>query len=149
MHNDLVDLCDVADRNRKGWKTSGVAAEDRVSDVENATRKLKAKYDALAEDYDRARTGDSSASTASRHTHSHSGKLSLFAKSAKSLAQHEDDLLKKVQAADQAYQAQVQTFHAERASLLATTRPQTVHALRELVGEVDAMVGLVLQRFSE
>jgi hypothetical protein len=137
MYNDLAELCEVAERNRKGWKTTGMAAEDRVAELEQATKKSKAKYDALAEEYDRARTGDARPG----------GKISLF-KMSKSLAQQEEDLLRKLQGADQIYYGQVQTLQSERAKLLATTRPEAVKALRELITETDAVVALQLQKFS-
>ncbi len=137
MHNDLNELSDMAERHRKGWKATGMAAEERVAEVEQATRKSKAKYDALAEEYDRARTGDARPG----------GKMSLF-KMSKSLAQQEEDLLRKVQGADQFYYGQVLTLQSERSKLTNTTRPETVKALLELVKETDAVMALQLAKFA-
>jgi len=139
MHDDLMELAAVAERSRKGWKTNGLEAERRVAEVEAAMRKSKAKYDALADEYDRARTGDSRQS---------GGKISIF-KAAKSAAQHEEDLLRKVQGADQDYAGRVQTLQAERGELVARTRPETVKALQDLVKETDAGLTLQMQKFGE
>ena len=136
MHDDLIELAAIAERNRKGWKTNGLAAEQRVAEIEAAMRKSKAKYDSLADEYERARTGD----------HRQSNKMSLF-KVQKSPAQHEEDLLRKVQAADEDYHGRVQALQSERADLVARTRPETVRALHELVKETDAGVALQMQKF--
>ncbi|KAG7291858.1 hypothetical protein NEMBOFW57_001880 [Staphylotrichum longicolle] len=139
MADDLTELSLVADKSRKGWKQSGLAAEQRVADLEAAMRKSKAKYDALAEEYDRVRTGD----TAGRQ----GGKMFGF-KGHKSGAQHEEDLLRKTQAADQDYQAKVQVAATERSELETKIRPETVHALQDLIRECDSGLALQLQKFA-
>jgi Rho GTPase-activating protein RGD1 len=136
MHDDLIELAAIAERNRKGWKTNGLAAEQRVQEIEAAMRKSKAKYDALAEEYDKARTGEPSKG----------GKMALF-KAPRSAAQHEEDLLRKVQGADQDYHGRVQSLQSERAELVAHTRPETVKALQELVKETDSGLSLQMQKF--
>lgn len=138
MADDLTELSLVADKSRKGWKQSGLAAEQRVADLEAAMRKSKAKYDALAEEYDRVRTGD----TAGRQ----GGKMFGF-KGHKSGAQHEEDLLRKTQAADQDYQSKVQVAATERSELETKTRPETVHALQDLIRECDSGLALQMQKF--
>ncbi|KAF6810253.1 Rho-GTPase-activating protein 7 [Colletotrichum sojae] len=137
MHDDLIEMAAMAERSRKGWKANGLAAEHRVADLEAAMRKSKAKYDSLAEEYDRARTGDTSRN---------SGKM--FSLKSKSGPQHEEDLLRKTQAADQDYQAKVQTLQSEKAELLARTRPEAVSALKDLVRDTDAGLALQMQKFA-
>ncbi|KAK3997021.1 hypothetical protein QBC44DRAFT_317152 [Cladorrhinum sp. PSN332] len=139
MSDDLQELAAVAEKSRKGWKQNGLAAEQRVADLENAMRKSKSKYDALAEEYDRARTGD----TAGRQ----GGKMFGF-KGHKSGPQHEEDLLRKAQAADQDYQGKVQAASTERSELLAKTRPETVKALQDVVKECDSGLVLQMQKFA-
>ncbi|KAK3901503.1 hypothetical protein C8A05DRAFT_34804 [Staphylotrichum tortipilum] len=139
MADDLTELSLVADKSRKGWKQSGLAAEQRVADLEAAMRKSKAKYDSLAEEYDRVRTGD----TAGRP----GGKMFGF-KGHKSGAQHEEDLLRKTQAADQDYQGKVQVAAAERTEVETKTRPETVQALQDLVKECDSALALQMQKFA-
>lgn len=137
MHEDLLDLVGQLERNRKQWKTTGLAAEQRVADCEAAMRKSKAKYDTLADDYDRARTGDRQAGK----------KFGL--KGPKSAAQHEEDLLRKVQAADADYSQKVQTAQRERAELWSKLRPEAVKALEDLIKECDSALTLQMQKFGK
>ncbi|PMD25613.1 RhoGAP-domain-containing protein [Hyaloscypha hepaticicola] len=136
MHEDLLELASNMERGRKHWKATGLAAEQRVADIEAAMRKSKAKYDGLAEDYDRARTGDRQ-----------SGKI-FGLKGPKSAAQHEEDLLKKVQAADADYASKVQTAQAQRAELWSKLRPEAVKALQDLIKECDSALTLQMQKFA-
>lgn len=138
MAEDLTELALIAEKSRKGWKQSGLAAEHRVAELEAAMRKSKAKYDALAEEYDRARTGDTSGRQG--------GKMFGF-KGHKTGAQHEEELLRKAQVADQDYQAKVQVAAAERSELETRTRPETVQALQDIVRECDSGLALQMQKF--
>ena len=137
MHDDLLDMASNIERGRKQWKATGLASEQRVQDAEAAMRKSKTKYDALADDYDRARTGDRQ-----------SGKL-FGLKGPKSAAQHEEDLLRKVQAADQDYASKVQTAQGQRSELWSRLRPEAVKALGELIKECDSALTLQMQKFGE
>lgn len=135
MHEDLHDLAGNMERGRKLWKQNGLAAEKRVQDSEMLMEKAKAKYNALAEDYDRARTGDK-------------GTGRVFGlKGPKSAAQHEEDLQKKVQQADSEYSSKVQSAKSQRQELLSTLRPQAVRAIQELINECDSGLVLQLQKF--
>ncbi|KAK3371936.1 RhoGAP-domain-containing protein [Podospora didyma] len=139
MHEDLIELAAIAEKSRKGWKQNGLLAEQRVAELEAQMRKSKAKYDALAEEYDRARTGDTSGRQG--------GKMFGF-KGPKSAAQHEEELLRKAQAADQDYQSKVQVAQQERGELIARTRPETVKALQDITRECDSGVVLQMQKFA-
>ena len=135
MHEDLVELAANIERGRKQWKGTGLSAEQRLVDAETAMRKSKAKYDSLAEDYDRARTGDRQATK----------KFGL--KGPKSAAQHEEELLRKVQAADADYQSKVQAAQAMRQELLNRARPETVKNLQDMIKECDSALTLQMQKF--
>ena len=137
MHEDLLELASIAEKNRKGWKQTGLAAEQRVADLETATRKSKAKYESLAEEYDRARTGD---------LNTRRGGFGF--KGPKSAAQLEEDLLRKVQASDEDYHNRVDTLSRERAELLATGRPEIIKALQDLVRECDGGMVLQVQKYA-
>ena len=137
MHEDLHDLAASIERGRKSWKQTGLTAEKRVQDSEAMMDKAKAKYDSLAEDYDRARTGDKQ-----------SGRV-FGLKGPKSAAQHEEDLHRKLQASDTDYASKVQTAQSQRQELVSTLRPQTVKALRDLIDECDSGLTLQLQKFGE
>ena len=135
MHEDLHDLAANMERGRKQWKQNGLAAEKRVQDAESLMEKAKSKYDSLAEDYDRARTGDKQ-----------SGRV-FGLKGPKSAAQHEEDLHRKLQQADSDYQSRVQTAKSQRQELVSSLRPQAVRALQDLINECDSALTLQLQRF--
>lgn len=137
MTEDLNELAAIAEKQRKGWKQSGLDAERRVADVEAGMRKSQAKYYSLAEEYDRARTGDGA-----------KGKVFGF-KGPKSAAQHEEELLRKVQAADQDYQHKVQVLQQERGQLISTTRPEAIKALQDIVKECDSGLLLQMQKFGK
>lgn len=136
MHDDLMELASISERNRKSWKVNGLSAEQRVADIEAGVKKSKTKYDSLAEEYDRARMGDPSKQTGR-----------AFFKGPKSAAEREEELLRKVQAADTDYHGKVQVLQTERAELLSRTRPEAVKAIQDLVRETDSGVGLQMQKF--
>ena len=137
MHEELIELNTSVERGRKQWKQAGLSAERRVQEAELAMEKAKNKYDSLAEDYDRARTGD-------RH-----GSKKFGLKGPKSAAQYEEDLLRKLQAADADYASKVQAAQGLRQELLGTSRPQALRALQDLILECDSAVALQLQKFGE
>ena len=137
MHEDLHDLATNTERGRKHWKQTGINAEKRVQDAESMTEKAKAKYDSLAEDYDRARTGDRQ-----------SGRV-FGLKGPKSAAQHEEDLHRKVQAADSEYAAKVQSTQSQRQELINILRPQAIHAIQDLINECDSGLSLQLQKYGQ
>jgi multidrug resistance efflux pump len=136
MSDDLHELATNIERGRKQWKQTGLAAEKKVVDAEAQAEKAKAKYDSFAEQYDRVRTGDKTG-----------GKFGL--KGHKSAAQHEEDLLRKVQNADSDYQSKVQAAQAARQELVSTHRPQAVHNLQLLISECDSGLTLQQQKFGK
>jgi hypothetical protein len=136
MHENLLQLANKMDASRKTWKQQGLAAEAKVQDAEKLVEKAKAKYDQLAEDLDRVKTGDTGAGR----------KFGL--KGPKSAAQHEEDLQRKVQAADQDYLSKVQTAQSYRKELLSTTRPQAITAMADLIKELDAALTMEMQKYA-
>lgn len=137
MHEDLLEMASNMERGRKHWKQTGLTAEQRLADTEAAMRKSKAKYDAAADDYDRARTGGGQ-----------SGKK-FGLKGPKSAAQHEEDLLRKVQAADGDYAMKVELAQSTRAEHLTKGRPDTIKSIQDLIRECDSALTLQMQKFGE
>jgi hypothetical protein len=136
MHDDLLEMAANMERGRKHWKQTGLNAEKRAQDTELLMEKAKSKYDSIAEEYDRTRTGDRT-----------SGKV--FGINMKSAAQHEEDLNRKVLIADSDYASKVQAAQSARQELLNSQRPQAVKALQELIAECDSATTLQLQKFGE
>lgn len=137
MHEDLTELTNNMERGRKHWKHTGLDAEGKVNDAERLVERAKAKYDSLAEEYDRVRTGDQG-----------SGKK-FGLKGPKSQAQQEGELNRKLQAADADYAAKVQSAQVQRKELLETGRPEAVRAIMMLIEECDSALTLQLQKFGE
>lgn len=137
MHEDLNELANNMERGRKQWKAQGLEAEKRVQVAEADMEKAKSKYNRLAEDYDRVRTGDG---TAGRR---------FGIKGPKSASQHEEDLSRKVQTADSDYQTRVQEAQRARKELLDTLRPQAIRELSTLIHECDSALTLQLQKFGK
>ena len=135
MHEDLNELSANMERGRKQWKHEGLDAEKRASDAEAAMHKAKTRYDGLAEDYDRARTGDTK------------GSKRLGLKGPKSAEQYESDMLRKTQQADQEYEERVKQAKSHREKLISSERPRAVKALLELIRECDSALTLQLQKF--
>lgn len=134
MADDLHELAANIEKGRKQWKATGLTAEKRVLEAETAAEKAKSKYESLAEQYDRVKTGDKQG-----------GKFGL--KGPKSAAQHEEELLRKVQNADSDYAAKVQAAQTARKELIATHRPQAVQNIQQLISECDSGLALQLQKF--
>ncbi|PLB39290.1 putative Rho GTPase activator (Rgd1) [Aspergillus candidus] len=135
MADDLHELAANIEKGRKQWKATGLTAEKRVLEAETAAEKAKSKYESLAEQYDRVKTGDKQG-----------GKFGL--KGPKSAAQHEEELLRKVQNADSDYAAKVQAAQTARKELIATHRPQAVQNIQQLISECDSGLALQLQKFA-
>ncbi|RHZ70525.1 hypothetical protein CDV55_104767 [Aspergillus turcosus] len=135
MADDLHELATNIEKGRKEWKHTGLNAEKRVTEAEAAAEKAKAKYESLAEQYDRVKTGDKQG-----------GKFGL--KGHKSAAQHEEELLRKVQNADGDYAAKVTAAQAARRELISTHRPQAVQNIQKLIAECDSGLTLQLQKFA-
>lgn len=135
MHENLAQMAARMDASRKQWKQQGLQAEKKAQDAEALVEKAQAKYNQLAEDLDRVKTGDTGAGR----------KFGL--KGPKSAAQHEEDLTRKLQQADQDYQAKVHQAQATRNELITTGRPQAVSALLELIKEIDAALTMEMQKY--
>jgi hypothetical protein len=136
MHEDLNTLTAEIERGRKQQKHEGLDAEKKAFDAEQAMQKAKARYDTLAESYDRARTGDTK------------GSRRLGLKGPKSAEQVETEMLHKVQAADSEYEEKVKQARTQRDHLIRVGRPQAVKALQSLIKECDQALTLQLQKYA-
>lgn len=134
MSEDLRELSTNIERGRKQWKQTGSAAEKNVRDAESHAEKAKAKYESLAEQYDRARAGE---------------KSNKFGLKGKSGPQHEEELLRKVDAADNDYKSKVQAAQSARRELLSMHRPEVVDNLQKLIAECDSGLTLQQQKFGK
>lgn len=135
MYDELQETIVNIERSRKHWKQTGLEAEKKVADAESGMNKAKGRYNNLAEQYDRARTGEKSG-----------GKFGI--KGHKSAAQQEEDLHRKMEAADGEYATRVQQAQAARQDLVSTHRPQAIRALQALIRECDAALGMQFAKYA-
>ncbi|KAK4609344.1 putative Rho-GTPase-activating protein 7 [Fulvia fulva] len=136
MHEDLDVLSGNMERGRKQWKHEGLDAENKASAAEAAMQKAKARYDSLADEYDRAKTGDTKSSR----------RIGL--KGPKSAEQYESDLMRKVETADTDYKDKVRQAQTQREQLVREHRPKAVRELQALIKESDSALSLQLQKFA-
>ncbi|EME39082.1 hypothetical protein DOTSEDRAFT_75686 [Dothistroma septosporum NZE10] len=136
MHEDLDVLSANVERGRKQWKHEGLDAENKASAAEAAMQKAKARYDSLADEYDRAKTGDTKSSR----------RIGL--KGPKSAEQYESDLMRKVETADTEYKERVRQAQSQREQLVREQRPKAVRELQALIRESDSALSLQLQKFA-
>lgn len=137
MHEDLNELTNTIERQRKQLKQKALADEKKVSDAISQMEKAKAKYESLADDYDKVKTGDRTA-----------GRV-FGIKGPKSAAQHEEDIHRKLQAADQDYKSKVENAQLLRTELVDRLRPQSVKSMMELIKECDSGLTLQMQKFGK
>lgn len=135
MFEDLNDMIGNMERGRKYWKTSGMNHEKRVHDSELLMEKAKAKYDSIADEYERVRSPDKRI------------KPSFSLRTGKHGAALEEELQRRVQAADSEYQNKVNAANLQRGELLHTLRPTAVKALKDMIFECDAGLTYQLQKF--
>ncbi|KAK7205242.1 hypothetical protein BZA70DRAFT_279385 [Myxozyma melibiosi] len=135
MHDHLADLCKETERSRKMLKEKGLRDEKNVIDAEQTAIKSQTKYNTLAEEFDRVRTGDPT-------------KRSMKFKSNKNGPQYEEELHRKVMAAESEYKQKVQTAQSMLRDLLNVQRPDTVRQLRSTLETFDSGLTLQFQRYT-
>ncbi|KAF8470135.1 Rho GTPase activation protein [Kalaharituber pfeilii] len=135
--DDLGVLVSEMEKGRKHWKIAGVNSEKKVHDSLLTLEKTKAKYDQIAEEYERARSGD-------KRTRD----FKIGRGFARTGAQVEEDLKNRVANADQEYANKVQIASTHRQELLGVLRPQAVKALKDLIFECDASLTMQMQKFA-
>lgn len=133
MHDELSELAKSVEKSRKNIKESCLRNEKNTSEAEQLAEKAKAKYDSLCEDFERMRTGDPK---------------SKFGFKQSKTAQHEEELHKKVTAAEAEYRQRVDSAKKLRNELINKLRPVSVKELKELVLECDSGISLQLQKYA-
>ncbi|KAG5358433.1 RHO GTPase-activating protein [Yarrowia sp. B02] len=135
MNDELSELARTTEKTRKQVKETHLRHEKNLVDLEQAAEKAKAKYESLYDDLERARTGDPT-------------KNKFGFKTTKNSVQHEEELQRKVQAADQDYQQKVSAAQRSRQELLRVRRPEASRDLKDLIFECDSGMALQFQKFA-
>lgn len=135
MNDELSELARTTEKTRKQVKETHLRHEKNLVDLEQAAEKAKSKYESLYDDLERARTGDPT-------------KNKFGFKTTKNSVQHEEELQRKVQAADQDYQQKVSAAQRSRQELLRVRRPEASRELKDLIFECDSGMSLQFQKFA-
>lgn len=135
MNDELSELARTTEKTRKQVKETHLRHEKNLVDLEQAAEKAKAKYESLYDELERARTGDPT-------------KNKFGFKTTKNSVQHEEDLQRKTQVADQDYQQKVSAAQRSRQELLRVRRPEASRELKDLIFECDSGMSLQFQKFA-
>lgn len=133
MHDELNEIAKQTERVRKSIKETSVRQEKFVTDAESAAEKARSKYESLCEEYDRMKTGDPQKKFGFKQSRT---------------PQHEEELQRKVQAADTDYQQKVTQAQKARKDLIEKQRPATAKQLQDLILECDSGLTFQLQKYA-
>lgn len=133
MFDELMSLVDTVLRLRKMIKEEGKRKEKECLDAIVAAEKAKLKYFHLAEDLDRLRTADPN--------------KKLFSLRNRLVTQQEEDMQRKVNAADQDYKMKVTTCKKLKDEIMVLHRPNNSKKLKELILQMDIAMNLQLQKY--
>lgn len=134
MSEELRDVADNAERDRKRWKHTTIDAEKRLAEAETAQSKAKDRYNNAADQYDRARTGEKQGG--------------MFGLKQKSPAQQEEALKEKADMLDQEYASKYEAAQTQKRDFEEVTRPQIVRALKETIDECDAALAMQMAKLA-
>lgn len=134
MHDELSELAKNCEKNRKIVKERCLREEKNLSDAEQMAERSKGKYDSLAEDFEKMRTGDPT--------------KNRFGFKQSKTPQHEEELQKKVIAAEADYKQRVEHAAKLRSELINKQRPVTVKELKNLILECDSGISLQLAKYA-
>ncbi|KAL6453440.1 LOW QUALITY PROTEIN: RGD1 RHO GTPase-activating protein RGD1 [Candida maltosa Xu316] len=134
MYDELTSLIGTISRSRKLLKDEHKRKEKDCMDAISAAEKAKTKYNHLCEDLDRLKTSDPNKKS--------------FSLKNKTIEQQEDDLTRKVDAADQEYKSKVSVCKKLKDELLVIHRPNNSKKLKNLILEMDIALNLQLQKYA-
>lgn len=133
MYDELVSLVNTVARSRKTIKEECKRKEKDCSDAIVLAEKAKQKYYHLCDDLEKVKTSDPNKKS--------------FLKN-KTAEQQEDELQRKVDAADQDYRLKVSTCKKLKDEILMIHRPVNSKKLMNLILEMDVAMNVQLQKFA-
>lgn len=133
MYDELVSLVNTISRSRKVIKEESKRKEKDCADSIALAEKARQKYHHLCDDLEKVKTSDPNKKS--------------FLKN-KTAEQQEDDLQRKVDAADQDYRLKVGTCKKLKDELLMIHRPVNSKKLMNLILEMDVAMNVQLQKFA-
>ncbi|GEQ66346.1 hypothetical protein JCM33374_g9 [Metschnikowia sp. JCM 33374] len=133
MHDELVSLMNTVSRTRKTIKDECKRKEKECSDAILLAEKARQKYYHLCDDLEKLKTSDPNKKS--------------FLKN-KTAEQQEDELQRKVDAADQDYKSKVSHCRKIKDEILMIHRPTHTKKLKNLILELDIAMNVQLQKFA-
>ncbi|GMF99970.1 hypothetical protein BVG19_g5221 [[Candida] boidinii] len=135
MYDELNSLSINFTKLRKMTKDEGLRKEKEVLDSINLAEKAKHKYFSLCYDLERLRNSDPT-------------KKTMTLKGTKTSSQQEEELIKKIQAADNDYHSKSLKSQSLKNDLSKIHRPNINKKLNNLIIELETALCLQLQKFS-
>lgn len=135
MYDELNSLSINFTKLRKFTKDEGVRKEKEVLDSINLAEKAKHKYFSLCYDLERLRNSDPT-------------KKTMTLKGTKTSSQQEEELIKKIQLADNDYHTKSLKSQSLKNDLSKIHRPNINKKLKNLIIELETALCLQLQKFS-
>ncbi|CCE79723.1 Piso0_001808 [Millerozyma farinosa CBS 7064] len=134
MYDELSALIATITRSRKAIKEEGRRKEKECADAILAAEKAKQKYFHLADDLEKLKNSDPNKKS--------------FSLKNKTTEQQEDELQRKVDAADVEYKQRVTSCKKIKDELLMIHRPTISKKLKNLVLEMDIALNVQLQKYA-
>ncbi|CCH61007.1 hypothetical protein TBLA_0D05140 [Henningerozyma blattae CBS 6284] len=135
IYDELNSLLLSITKLRKSIKDNSKKLEKDVSDSIHIAEKAKSRYISLCQDWDKLKMTDPT-------------KTKLTLRGSKTTKEQEEDLLRKIDAADLDYKQKVDHSNSLRDKFLHTERPKIVKELKNLILEFDTAMSIQLQKYS-
>ncbi|EDO16445.1 hypothetical protein Kpol_1066p9 [Vanderwaltozyma polyspora DSM 70294] len=135
MYEELSALLLTMTKMRKSIKEKGRRLEKDVVDSIHIAEKAQARYNSLCQDWEKLRLTDPT-------------KTKLTLRGSKTTKEQEEELQRKIDAADLEYKQRVDHSTSLRNSFLNSERPKIVSELRDLILEIDTALTIQLQKYT-
>lgn len=135
MYDEISSLLLAMTKVRKSIKENSKRLEKEVTDSIHNAEKAQSRYNSLCQDYDKLRMEDPQ-------------KTKLTLRGSKTTREQEEELLRKIDNADQDYRNKVNHSNSLRDNFLQKERPQIVTDLKNLILEMDTAMAIQLQKYT-
>ena len=135
MYDEISSLLLTMTKIRKSIKESSKRLEKEVVDSIHNAEKAQSRYNSLCQDYEKLRMEDPT-------------KTKLTLRGSKTTKEQEEELLRKIDIADQDYRSKVDHSNSLRNNFLQKERPKIVAELKNLILEMDTAMAIQLQKYT-
>ena len=135
MYDEISSLLLTMTKIRKSIKENSKRLEKEVTDSIHNAEKAQSRYNSLCQDYEKLRMEDPT-------------KTKLTLRGSKTTKEQEEELLRKIDIADQDYRSKVDHSNSLRHNFLQRERPKIVTELKNLILEMDTAMAIQLQKYT-